>query len=481
MKFFDRIKGGAMHLYDKVLGFYNYCYEGVWSDMRSTPFVKFVKTINLSLRAFFNGDIQTKACALTYRTMLAVVPALALLVAIGRGFGLQDVLERELIDNFGSQREILIKAFDFVDGYLSQSSEGIFVGVGIAMLLWTLISILSSVEKVFNDIWGVKNGRSIWRKMTDYLAIFLILPVLMICASGITVFVSTNLQKVLPFDFMTPVLEYLLDFASLVFIWLFFTGVYMLIPNTKVRFKNAFVAGIFAGTGYMILQWLFITGQIYVSKYNAIYGSFSFLPLLLIWMQLVWVICLAGGVICYASQNIFQYNFNNEVAKINTAYRLKIFVAVMTVAVQDFLSRKQAPTKADMVTRYGLPSRLVASSVNFMVDAGLLLRVVNDEKERLYGYVPAIDAELITVGEVIKHIRNYGYDNFIPDFDRTFAKVIEVVDKAENAMIDSMSGILVKDVKITDIITVEASKNSEDVTQDIDIENENVDNVSTTA
>lgn len=458
MKFFNRLKMRAVRLYARAMAFYRYCSDGVWSDVRSTPFVKLVKTLNLSVRAFLNGDIQTKACALTYRTMLAVVPALALILAIGRGFGLQEVLEDELIDSFGSQREALVRAFDFVDSYLSQSSEGVFVGVGIAMLLWTLISILGSVEHAFNDIWGVKNGRSIWRKLTDYLAIFLILPVLMICASGIAVFVSTNLQRVLPFEFMTPLIKWSLDFASLVFIWFFFTGVYMLIPNTKVKFKNAFVAGIFAGTGYMVLQWLFITGQIYVSKYNAIYGSFAFLPLLLIWLQLVWVICLAGGVICYASQNIFQYNFNNEVARITTAYRLKIFVAVMAVAVKDYLRHRRPPSKEDIVARYGLPSRLVATSVNFMVDAGLLLRVVTDEKDEIYGYAPAIDAELLTVGEVIKRVRGYGSSGFIPDFDRTFAGVIEVIDKAELAMIDSMRDTYVKDIPITDLVTVEADK-----------------------
>ncbi len=97
MKFFNRIKMRVISLYDKAMAFYRYCSDGVWSDMRSTPFVKLVKTLNLSVRAFFNGDIQTKACALTYRTMLAVVPALALILAIGRGFGLQEVLENELI------------------------------------------------------------------------------------------------------------------------------------------------------------------------------------------------------------------------------------------------------------------------------------------------------------------------------------------------------------------------------------------------
>lgn len=438
-------------MYGRTMAFYRYSAEGVWTDMRPTPFVKLVKTLNLSVRAFFNGDIQTKACALTYRTMLALVPALALILAIGRGFGLQEVLEKELIDSFGSQREALVKAFDFVDSYLSQSSEGIFVGVGIALLLWTLISILGSVEHAFNDIWGVKNGRSFWRKLTDYLAIFLILPVLMICASGITVFVSTNIARLLPFDFMTPLLKWLLDFASLVFIWLFFTGVYMLIPNAKVKFKNALVAGIFAGTGFMVLQWLFITGQIYVSKYNAIYGSFAFLPLLLIWMQLVWVICLAGGVICYASQNIFQFNFNNEIVRISSSYRLKIFLAVMTVAVNDYLGRKKPPSSEDIVTHYGLPSRLVTMSVNFMVDAGLLLRVVTDTKDEVYGYVPAIDAELLTVGEVIRRIRKYGSDGFVPDFGRKFAGVVEIADRAEMAMIDSMHDTLVKDIPFSKV------------------------------
>lgn len=458
MKVFTKIRNEVGRVYRKGHTFYDYCSIGVWSDMRSTPFVKFIKTINLSIRAFFNGDIQTKACALTYRTMLAFVPALALMLAIGRGFGLQEMIENELIENFSSQREVLSMSFDFVNSYLSQTSEGIFVGVGIALLLWTLISILGSVEKVFNDIWGVKNGRSIWRKVTDYLAIFLVLPVLMICSSGIAVYLSTNLERIVPFEFITPLIKYLLDFASLVFIWLFFTGVYMLIPNTKVKFKNAFVAGVFAGTGFLILQWLFISGQIYVSKYNAIYGSFAFIPLLLIWLQLVWVICLAGGVICYASQNIFQFNFNNEIAQITTAYRLKIYVSVMSVTVNDFLEHRTPPTKDDIATDYGLPSRMVSTAVNFMVDAGLLLCVVVDDKEHVYGYVPAIDAETLTVGEVIKRIRNCGADDFIPDFNRTFANVIKEVDRGEMAMIDALSTTLVKDLPIEDIATVESDK-----------------------
>lgn len=451
MSIFNRLRNSFDCLYSRGRRFYDYVSSGVWTDMRSTPFVKLVKTLNLSVRAFFNGDIQTKACALTYRTMLAIVPALALVFAIGRGFGLQDVIQQELVSSFESQREVLDKAFEFVDSYLNQSSEGVFVGIGIALLLWTLISILGSVERAFNDIWGVKNGRSIWRKITDYLAIFLILPVLMICSSGIAVFVSASLNNLLPF--ISPAIEWLLDFASLVFIWLFFAGVYMLIPNTKVKFKNAFVAGIFAGTAFMILQWLFITGQVYVTKYNAIYGSFAFLPLLLIWLQLVWVITLAGAVVCYASQNIFQFNFNNEITSISADYRLKILVAVMVVVVDDYLNRHRTPSSDEISVRYELPARLVATSVNFLVDAGLLYKVVTDEKRDTFGYAPAVDAVEMTVSDVISRVRQYGSAKFIPGFGAVFSSVVEAVNEAEKSMTASVRNKYIKDLApvMTDI------------------------------
>ena len=450
MKFFNRIKMRVISLYGRAMAFYRYCSDGVWSDMRSTPFVKLVKTLNLSVRAFFNGDIQTKACALTYRTMLAVVPALALILAIGRGFGLQDVLENELIDSFESQRDVLVKAFDFVDSYLSQSSEGIFVGVGIAMLLWTLISILGSVEHAFNDIWGVKNGRSIWRKLTDYLAIFLILPVLMICASGITVFMSTTIQDHLPMDFVSPVVSTLLDCSSLVLVWFFFAGSYMLIPNTKVKFKNAFIAGILAGTAFIILQWLFVNGQIYVTKYNAIYGSFSFLPLLLIWLQLVWLITLSGAVYCYSSQNIFEFSFSNEIEKISDDYRWRIILCVMTIAVDRFVKEEKPLTTHQISEQYGLPASLVTAAVNRLVAARLLLNVVDKPGDEVCSFVPSVNAADLTLGEVIRRVADTGSKGFIPGFDTRFADINATIDSIQKTALEEADKILVSSLTIKD-------------------------------
>lgn len=296
--FTERMKDKFGRLVARATSTWAYWSEGIWEDHRTTLKVNTIKTINLTVKTFMSTDLQSKACAMTYRTLLAIVPALALVFAIGRGFGFQNLLQSQLYRYFPSQHKALEMAFSFVDSCLAQASEGLFVGVGIVFLFWTIVSLLDSVEETFNQVWGVTIDRSIFRKVTDYLAICIILPVLMICSGGLQIFMSTAIQRLLPFEFVTPLLEFALDCLSFFFAWLFFTGAYMLIPNTKVKFKNAFPAGAIAGTAFQALQWLFVTGQLYVSKYNAIYGSFSFLPLMLIWMQLSWLITLAGALIC---------------------------------------------------------------------------------------------------------------------------------------------------------------------------------------
>ena len=162
---------------------------------------------------------------MTYRTMLAIVPALALMLAIARGFGIQNILQQELYRLFPAQRVAIQYAMNFVDSYLAQTSEGIFVGVGIVFLLYTLISLISNVEDSFNLIWGQKAGRSIWRKLSDYTAMLLILPVLMLCASGISILLSSTLNTLFNFSFMTPVISAALEGASMLMTFLFFTAV----------------------------------------------------------------------------------------------------------------------------------------------------------------------------------------------------------------------------------------------------------------
>lgn len=431
-----------------VIRMVRYCTTGVWHSRSRSFRVTAVKTLNLSVRSFLNHDIQSQACAMTYRTLLAVVPALAMLFAIGRGFGLQRALADELYRIFPAQHKAVEMAMNFVDSYLSQSSEGVFVGVGVVFLLYTLVSLLGNVEDTFNLIWGVKQGRSFGRKITDYTAMLLILPVIMICASGITLLLSSTLRTLLDFDFLSPVVSVLLEGISWVLTWLFFAALYMLIPNTKVRFGNAMLAGVFAGTGFLVLQWIFVSGQMYVARYNAIYGSFSFLPLMLIWMQLAWMLTLAGGVLCYSSQNIFLYNFDKAIQNMSSGYYSKVVLAVCAVAVQRFVDGRGAMVVTEIVHRYSLPPRLVGLMCDKLVKAHVLAVVEVDPTHNLTGYQPALAPSQITVAEVFRRLDAVGSAEFIPGFRKNFPGVENAVHQIrlnENKLTSTM---LLSELKI---------------------------------
>lgn len=437
----------------KVMAWWRYVSVGVWRDQRRTWKVNTVKTINLSVRSFLSSDLQSQACALTYSTLLAIVPALALLFAIGRGFGFQDLLKQQLYSYFPSQRSALDAAFNFVDSYLAQASEGIFVGVGIVFLLWTMISLLSNVETSFNSIWRVRQGRTFMRKITDYLAILLVLPVLMICGSGLSILMSTALRNLLPYEWSGSAVTLILDCASYVITWVFFAAAYMLIPNAKVKPLSAMISGVVVGTAFQVLQWLFLTGQLYVSKYNAIYGSFSFLPLMLIWLQLVWLITLIGGVLCYASQNIGQFNFSDDVDNISLDYRRSVILVIMAIICKRFVQQKRPLNSSEIAQTYNLPAKLVTRLVLDLHRVKLISFIAAPGELLEHPLQPAVDVSGLTVGEVIRRLQTDGASDFIPDFSSHYAQIIAESKAVTDAMIKvgDETAIISLGIKDTDI------------------------------
>ena len=418
-------------LVDRCIRAWTYVSTGLWSDPRRKWWINVLRIANLSVNSFLNRDIQTQACAMTYRTMLAIVPALALMLAIARGFGIQSMLQQELYRLFPAQRVAIQYAMNFVDSYLAQASEGVFVGVGIVFLLYTLISLISNVEAAFNLIWGQKAGRSIWRKLSDYTAMLLILPVLMLCASGISILLSSTLNTLFNFSFMTPVISGLLEGASMLMTFLFFTAVYILIPNTKVKFGNAFVSGVIAGIAFLVLQWLFVTGTLYVTKYNAIYGSFAFLPLLLLWMQLVWVIILAGAVICYSSQNVFAFNLDHEVTNISDRYKAMVTLAITAIITRRFISGKEPSTARDLMSHFDLPARLVTEITDRLVSTRIISRVLIPGNKDEYGFQLAVDPSAFTIKSLTERLYTLGTSNFIPHFRQRFPEVVTAFARIE--------------------------------------------------
>ncbi len=406
-----------------------YCVSGVWNDSRTLLSVRAVKIVNLSVRSFLDRDLQIRAGSLTYSTVLAIVPALAMLFAIARGFGFQNLMQNELFRYFPSQQQALETALTYVDNYLAQASQGIFIGIGVVFLLWTLLSLMSNVEDTFNHVWGITAKRSLQRKFTDYSALFLLLPLLMLCSAGISIFMSDAVQHVFAGNRLSPVAHRLLAFTPTVIAWIIFTAAYYLVPNTRVSFKASLFAGILCGTTFQLVQWLFVTGQVYVSKYNAIYGSFAFLPLLLVWLQLSWLIALSGVVLTYAWQNFDRFSFSDHVKDISQAYANDLAIAVLAFAAKRFKQREAPLTAKELITAYDVPASLAKDILERLQRAGLLTAISSVDAKAEVGYQPAYDPDDLTVNTALNALTTVGSSNFIVKADTRFAPVLEGLTK----------------------------------------------------
>jgi len=262
-------------------------------------FVKQLRILTLAVKGFNEDKCLLKASALTYYLLFSIVPVIALAFAIAKGFGFQDTLQQNLLNDFSEQKEIVTQVFTYANEMLSNAKGGIIAGVGVVLLLWSVMKLLGNIEDSFNEIWEIKKSRSIIRKFTDYLSILLIAPIFLLVSGSITVMLRSQMDNIMETFTWLQNASFLFTVVMKLFSFLLITGlftfIYMVLPNTKVKFRSAFVAGIVAAILFELLEWAYINFQIGVAQYNAIYGSFAALPLFLIWVQYSWFIVLFGA------------------------------------------------------------------------------------------------------------------------------------------------------------------------------------------
>ena len=410
-------------------------------------YIYLAKTIILAIRGFKREELTTKASALTYNTLLAIVPLLAVIVGVAGGFGMRETVRNSVYSYFPGQKDGLNEVFDFADNYLNMAQGGVFIGIGMLLLFYTVINLIATVEGTFNDIWQIKKGRSWHRKITDYLALFIILPALMTVSSGLSLFISTLGNSFLQeYVFLTPVADALLNLAPYVITVLFFTVLYMLMPNTKVRFSNALAAGFVTGCAFQVFQFVYISGQIWVSKYNAIYGSFAALPLLLLWLQLSWLLCLFGAEIAYASQNVKKFSFDRDSKNISRRYKDFLTVLITSLIVKRFENGEVPYTADELSESNRIPIRLTTEILYLLTELDVLTEVRTDDDERIIHFQPAIDINKITIGFLLCKIDKYGSENFKIDIGQQFKAEWTALLKTRDDMFEPGSEILLKDI-----------------------------------
>lgn len=411
------------------------------NSSRKIGFYNIIKAFILAIRNIDGSQLNTRAAALTYSTLLSIVPLLAVLFAIARGFGFQNIVQSQLFAYFAGQEAVLKKAMAFIDKSLEYAQGGVFLGIGVILLLYTVINLLSNIEDNFNTIWRIKKGRTYYRMFTDYLALFLIAPVFLVCNAGLSIILSSTVDSLIIGNVISPLLK-LVPFAIIILLFTFF---YIYIPNTKVNFSAALFAGIFTGICFQIFQYLYIGGQIWISKYNAIYGSFAALPLLLLWLQLSWFICLFGVELSFAYQNVNKFNFEHETNSISRRYKDFILLLICTLIVKRFEIGETPYTADELSESYKIPTKLTSDALYILQDVNLITETVSNDS-RIPAYIPAIDINKISVDYLFNKIDLSGSEDFMIDIKDEFKSEWETILEIRNMIRDKESNILLKDL-----------------------------------
>ncbi|MDR2814160.1 MAG: YihY/virulence factor BrkB family protein [Prevotellaceae bacterium] len=380
-------------------------------NARDFMFIKLLKVIFISVRGFFVDKISLRASALTFYTLIAVVPLLAMFIGIAKGFGLNDYFLNLLNAYFSGHSELLTFLFDFSEAMLSRSKSGIIAGVSVLFLLWAILNLLNNIETSFNYIWQVKRARPWGRKVADYFSVMLIAPILLIVSSSITVVMHARVisfaTEIGIYPYVAPIVKLGFKSLSYVLIWLVFTFVYVAMPYTKVRVVPALIAGVIAGTLFHFVQNFYIYSQVMVSRYSAIYGSFAAIPLFLLWAQTSWLILLFGAEVSFAAQNVHHYEYGVTIKNLSIRERKLLSLLIVRCIVKNFAAGGTPMGSSEIAATLSISVRITRDLLFNLIRCGVVCETVTGDP-KVNAYQPAMDIHAITVGCVLERIEAQG-------------------------------------------------------------------------
>ena len=429
--------------------------DAIWNtplselSRRKSYIFKQLRIIVLAVRGFLNDKVQLRASALTFYSLLSVIPVAAIVFAIAKGFGLDQTLQDLIIKKSGSEQEVLSWLLQKARIAIEKTRGDYIAGIGMIILFWSVMSLLNHIESSFNHIWQISSSRPWYRKFTDYLTIMLIAPAFIILSSGITGFQVTTLPDFMNnapiLDFFKPVISFLVKFAPYFLSWVALTVLYIIMPNAKVKFMPALISGLIAGTILQGIQWLYIDLQFGISKLNAIYGSFAAVPLFIIWLQTSWTVVLLGAEISFANQNLSRYEMESEALNISTYQKRALVLMIMHMIIRNFMLGEKPISAEYIAVNLKIPVRLSRDILQDLSSANLVSIIhENEEKERLYQ--PALDVNRLTVSYVFSRLDKKGVEQIMVIRNKDYEKIISMLEKFDKLIAKSDANILIKDL-----------------------------------
>lgn len=366
--------------------------------------LRILRIIIMAAVRFDKDDCQRNASILTYYSLLNIVPLFAVLFAIAKGFGLEKLIVRQIMQmgtDLNWQADITTKFIDFSHSLLANARGEVIVGFGVVILFWTVISILSRIEDSFNTIWEAPRSRTIIRKFTDYLSIIVLAPIFFALWSSINVLIAGEVRGFISdISFLGGSILFLLRLLPYVSIIMLLIILFLVMPNTRISFRSAAIAAIVSGVLIQIVQWAYIKFQIGVAAQSAIYGSFAAIPLFLAYLQISWLIVLFGAQTASAVENSETYGFHPDFSRIGAAGRRLLILRIFHLLAKRF-ANGQAPLSSGQIAKeLAIPDRFVRTLLLDLVDVDLVSEITRGPR-RVSTYQPTRSISDITIKNVV--------------------------------------------------------------------------------
>lgn len=377
---------------------------------------------------FLDHQCLTRAAALTYTTLLALVPMLAFMFAFLKGLGLQNVLEPILLARLPVASEDFVRQ---VVSYVNNVQVGTLGVLGLGSLLFTTILQFGTVEQALNDIWGVRTGRPLLRKIADYISIMVIGPVVLVLAIGINTALQhqTLLTTLMEQRLVGDALLLLFVFLPYLALWSAFAFLYAFLPNTQVKLLPALMGGILGGTLWQLGLGVYIDFLIGTTRFEAIYGAFAQLPVFMVWVYLSWVVTLLGAEVTFACQNAATYHLERLTHSASFYVKEWLAITLYFSLTRTFTAANALWSALAFAQHHGVPIRLLREVLDILQSEGLLVEVSRAPEH----YVPGRHPDTITPWQILRALRHHG--------DRSLEDLLALHDAQATALVSRLEEV----------------------------------------
>ena len=431
----------------------------IWEgDLSALPWwqawlIKSVQICYVVVRDVADGQLTLRAMSLVYTTLLALVPLLAVSFSVLKGFGVHTQIEPLLLKFLSPMGEKGIELSSRIIGFVDNVKAGVLGSVGLALLIYTVISLIQKIESAFNYTWRVKRSRPIAQRFSDYLSIILVGPVLIFTALGITATLTSTamVQKLVaiePFGSLLQIVSHLLPYLLIITAFTFF---YIFVPNKKVQLTSALIGGTTAGVIWEITGWGFASFVSTSTRYTAIYSGFAILIMFMLWVYLSWLILLVGANIAYYHQHPECLTPERRSLRLSNRLKEKLSLLVMFMVGQNHYHNRPEWTLDDLAQQLHVPADVLEPIIESLENKRILASTATDPPT----YLPGRPLDTTEIKDVLHAVRtaNEVQNSNLNDLPAEIV-VDQVINDLDQAIAKKLGGLTIKEFALAEPPTV---------------------------